>query len=59
MAEKAFLIGNEIVVKAALACGADSFFGYPMKVGGKVIGVLALFFKKSVNKKNMEKTLAT
>ncbi|MCK4966446.1 PAS domain S-box protein, partial [bacterium] len=31
-----------------------SFYGYPMKVEGKVVGVLALFFNRDVTKKNME-----
>ncbi|MFA5070232.1 MAG: transketolase C-terminal domain-containing protein [Patescibacteria group bacterium] len=30
MAEKSFLIGNEIIVKAALASGAELYFGYPI-----------------------------
>lgn len=37
MAEKAFLIGNEIIVKAALACGAEAFFGYPITPGSEIM----------------------
>lgn len=37
MPEKAFLIGNEIIVKAALACGAEAFFGYPITPGSEIM----------------------
>lgn len=37
MAEKDFLIGNEIIVKAALACGAEAFFGYPITPGSEIM----------------------
>jgi len=34
---KEFLIGNEIVIKAALAAGAEAFFGYPITPATEVM----------------------
>jgi len=45
--KKSFLTGNEVVIKAALAAGADSFYGYPITPATEIMDGWAEVYSKN------------